>query len=719
MSIQDIQQAFTSARRTASQVGSNTDLGVAEEMRANRLAKQSAASSSVSMAFTRPTDPMFYWASSNLPYDVGKPGELAKIRNFCRLLYLTHPTIGSVVDVYSTYPLVGMEMVCPKSKELAEFYNELFLDQLSYDEFLIDVGKQYWTVGEAFPLGSFNELLGTWEADELMLPEDVKVVRSPFLLEPRYEMRLPYAIRKIIVERRPEYEYRQIVAQYPELVAYATAGQWTVGEDPEDSDDPRGWIPISNMVMSHVKHKADAFNVRGVPLMMRAFRPLIQEEMLNAAQDAIASRLYTPLILAKIGASAQDLGTDTPWIPTAGDLDAFADDMNAALAADFRLITHHFAVNIENVFGRENMPDLSQDFDRLENKTLQAFGMSKTMLSGASSGETYAADALNRDLLTQLLTTFQKRMKRFVRHRAAVVAEAQGHYDFEMKGGRAVPIMEDVVETDPDTGDQRIVRQPKLLIPDMRIRSMNLNDEEKLHELLEGLRSTGVPISMRTRLVNVPVDLEEEREAVLKEQVDNAVAAVEAEKATYLALQKRKLPIPQELKDKFQPKVIRPGGDAGAEGEQQVLPSLGLMEPAPTTALAPTEEDIAAAVQQQAGGEGSGAAPIPQNRVLMAIENPTRPAESDEQRADMPKAASLHTIEGFDSYATKRIEGRVETIHFDFGDSGSEGQEMPVLGSFRVRHVGHRSESYFFKAVSEQGINGASDGDLDLSALES
>ena len=718
-SMGDLQGMFTAARRATAAIGPSTDSAVAEEMRLNRVAKTGSYGGSISMAAERPTDPMFYWRNSNLPYDIWRHDELAKVREFCRILYLTHPVIGSVIDVFSTYPLVGMEMVCPKSDDLADFYNQLFLDDLGYEEYLIDVGKEYWKVGEALPLGSFNELLGTWEADELMLPEDVKVVRSPFLKEPRFEMKLPAHIRKIINDRKPEYEYRELMTKYPELARYATTSDFATTEE---RDDPRVWIPVSNMVMSQVKHRGDFFHERGVPILLRAFRPLVQEEMLNAAQDAIASRLYTPLILAKIGASASDLGTDAPWVPTSADLDAFAQDMNSALAADFRLITHHFAVSIENVFGRENMPDLNPDFDRLQERMLQAFGMSKTMLSGASSGETYAADAMNRDLLTQLLSTFQKRIKRFVRKRAEVVAEAQGHYDFELKGGRAVPIMEEVVETNPETGEQRIVRQPKLLLPDLRIRSMNLKDEENLHGLLEGLRQAGVPISMRTRLVNVPVDLEEEMEATKREQVAQAVAAQETRRETYLALRKKNLPIPDDLKADFEPKVIHPGGDQAPSGQgelpldgEQPIPTIGYNEPAPMVALVPTQEDILAAEQADGQGGESNVVPMPMNRALMVTEQqPTnRVPESDEMRADMPKASSLEDDTSlFDPMrrtASRPVEDdeRVQMITRVVAavddESEPKYETVPVIGSFHTRHMANRRPMEAFFLAPEWG----------------
>lgn len=595
---------------------------------------RTAAATNMSLATGRPTDPLFYWKNANLPYNIWEPDELKKVRAFCRMLYILHPVISSAIDIFAKFPLVGLEIICSKDRKLTDFYSDLFLDQLDYEEFLIDIGREFWTVGEAWPLGTFNELLGVWESDELLQPDDIKVIRSPFLKEPRYEMRLPEHIRKIIRDRSPEWEYKQLISAYPEMAALASLGDLT------DERDPRGWMPVSNMLLHQLKFKGDTFHDRGVPLLLRSFRAVMQEEMLNAAQDAIASRLYTPLILAKLGASASDLGTNVPWIPSQGDLEAFTESLNAALAADFRVMTHHFALDMSNVFGRESMPNLNPDFDRLTERILQTFGMSQTMLSGASGGETYAADALNRDLISQLLTTFQKRIMKFFRRRAEVVAEAQGHYDFETKGGRPIPIMEEVVEVDEETGEQRIVEQPKLLVPELKIRTMNMRDEDNYRQFVESLRASGVPISQRTRLTNIPINLDEEAEAIKKEQIDQAVMAQEVRRETYLELRRRGLPIPDDLRSDFEPKVVQPP----QVGNADVIPTIGITDPAETAALAPTPEDVASGGAADGPMEGEDMSDsvlkaLPRNRLL--VDQSQLPPESNEQREGMPRAAAF------------------------------------------------------------------------------
>src|SRR4051794_30309320 len=66
----------------------------------------------VTMATGRPRDPMFYWRQNNIPFDFTKPEEQRKIREFCRLLYMTHPVIAACVDIYSKLPLQGMHVEC-------------------------------------------------------------------------------------------------------------------------------------------------------------------------------------------------------------------------------------------------------------------------------------------------------------------------------------------------------------------------------------------------------------------------------------------------------------------------------------------------------------------------------------------------------------------------------------------------------------------------------
>jgi hypothetical protein len=580
--------------------------------------------SDIQFATGRPRDPLFYWRQNNLPYDFSQNEELAKVRAFCRLLYQTDPIVGSCVDIFSKFPTVGAHLEC-KDARLTDFYEDLFFgdEGLDYSEFLVDIGREYYITGEAWPFATFNEDLGIWDDEELLNPDDIKVERSPFLKEPRYFTRLPWTIRQILTTRQPAWEYNKLVQEYPELAAYTAEN---------------AFMPVSNILLRQLRFKGDTFNLRGLPLLTRAMRSMLQQEMLNTALDSIADRLYTPLLLAKLGASATDLGTSVPWIPTDDDLENFELALDAALAGDFRVLIHNFAVELESVFGRENMPDLSADFERIEDRVLQVFGLSRTFLMGAGEGETYAADALNKQLVEQLMTTYQKMLMRHFRSRAMVVAEAQEHYDYEERNGRRFVIMEEVLETDEETGEKRITEQPKLLVPDLKCAVLNFRDEDTTRQFVEAIRASGIPVSQRTRTRGLGIDLDEERERSQDEAVADIVAQQRTRRQAFIELRNQGLPVPADLMADFAPIAQVEGVPPAIAGQQMMIDRMGT-SPIPLPDLAPTPEDAAMAEQMEAEAGGPlNAPPEGEEAEQDAGGEPQVPPESGEQRGAMPKA---------------------------------------------------------------------------------
>jgi hypothetical protein len=585
--------------------------------------------SDIQFATGRPRDPLFYWRQNNLPYDFSQNEELAKVRAFCRLLYQTDPIVGSCVDIFSKFPVIGARLEC-KDSRLTDFYDGLFFDEesgLDYGEFLVDMGREYYTSGEAWPFATFNEDLGIWDDEELLNPDDIKVERSPFLKDPRYFIRLPWTIRQILTTRQPAWEYNKLIQEYPELAAYTAEN---------------AFMPVSNVLLKQLRFKGDTFNLRGLPLLTRAMRSMLQQEMLNTALDSIADRLYTPLILCKLGASATDLGTSVPWIPTDDDLENFELALDAALAGDFRALIHNFAVDIQPVFGRENMPDLTPDFERIEDRVLQVFGLSRTFLMGAQEGQTYAADALNKQLVEQLMTQYQKYLKKHFRQRASVVAEAQEHYDYEERNGRRYVIMEEVLEVDEETGERRITEQPKLLVPELNFSVLNFRDEDTTRQFTEALRASGIPISARTRTRGLGVDLDEERERSQDEAVADIIAQARTRRQAFVELRNEGLPVPPDLMQDFAPFAQQEGVPPAVAAQAVMIDRMGVT-PESLPDLAPTPQDME---QGEMEAEQEGNAPQEGQVAEEDAGMEQRPPESDEQRDGMPVAATRKKARG-------------------------------------------------------------------------
>lgn len=608
-------------------------------MGTNRALRKKAASGGgdVFAAIPRFYDPLEYWDLSGLPWNVADEGHRHKLHKWLRLYYATHYLIPILIDIFTRFPLVGMELKC-KDSQLQAFYEDLFLNQLDYAEFLVTLGREFWCVGEAFPMGSFDEDLGIWEREELINPEDVVIENFPLLGSKQLKIVPPEYLKKLAQSQNPAKEFRQLEINFPELIPYLRKNEH---------------IPISGVLLKQVANTHTTWDDHGTPILLRGLRTLIHEEKLLASQDAIAERLYSPLILAQLG--MEDLGDGQgPWIPGVEELDAVRDDIDVALSSDFRLIVHHMGLKMENVFGREQMPRLGDDFDRIERRIMQIFGVNPSLLSAGSSSQPYASSALQAEFLNQILRTFQGYLKRHFRDRAMVVAEAQGHYEYEKKGETRVPIMEEVVVVDEDTGEKRIEKRNKLLIPDLEFATLDLRDEATERQFLQSMRAMGVPIPDNKLMVGMDLPVKEMVDEYQQELIDKTISQQEAKVKTYKALDAANLPIPSDLKAEVEAVL----GGATAEASPGALPGMpggagpgappgmggpsggaseGIVMPPPPGGLAPG--GTLGPTGMGTGAPGASTPPIAPNG--QGIGNGFAPPASFERRPGMPKPSSV------------------------------------------------------------------------------
>lgn len=517
-------------------------------------------------AIPRFYDPLEYWDLSGLPWNVADEGHRHKLHKWLRLYYATHYLVPILVDIFTRFPLAGMSMEC-KDPQLKEFYEDLFFNQLNYEEFLVSLGREYWCVGEAFPLGSFDEELGVWEREELINPEDVVIENFPILGTQQLKLAPPDYLKRLAQTKNPPKEYRLLDAHYPELIPYLLKGEH---------------IPVSGVLMRQVANKLNDWDDHGTPILLRGLRTLLHEEKLLASQDAIAERLYSPLLLAKLG--IMDMGDgQPPWIPGPEELESVRDDLDLALSSDFRLMVHHFGLELESVFGREQMPRLGDDFDRIEKRLMQVFGVAPSLLSAGSGGQPYASSALQAEFMNQILRTFQKMLKDHFRERALVVAEAQGHYDYEQKGQTRVKLYEEIVEYDDDF-NKNIVEVPKLLIPELKFQTLDMRDEATERQFMQALRGLGVPISDESLMVgNFNWKSDEEYRKFNEELKRKTISQQRAKFETYTALTIQGLPVPADLKAEVE-SVLQPAGVA-----PQGMPMGGSQPPMPGGGAGPAQ----------------------------------------------------------------------------------------------------------------------------------
>lgn len=626
--------------------------------RSRRISSMRRISSSqdVAIAIPRFYDPLEYWDLSGLPWNMADEGHRHKLHKWLRLYYATHWLIPILVDIFTRFPLIGLHLYSP-DKKITEFYEGLFLDSLNYEEFLVNLGREVWTVGEAFPLGSFNESLGIWEREELLNPEDIVIENFPLLGTRQMKVVPPEYMRRLATSKQPPDQYKQLEINFPELIPYLKRGE------------P---FPVSETLLKQVAFKVTDWDDHGTPILLRGLRVLLHQEKLLASQDAIAERLYSPLILAKLGIN--NVGdNEGPWIPGPDQLEAFRDDMDLALSSDFRLMVYHYALEVENVFGREQVPDLWNDFDRIDTWLMQIFGLQGILKTG-SGATPYATSALNAEFMNQILRTYQEYLKRHMRQRMEIVAEAQGHYDYEKRGTTRVPIMEEVVEWDEE-GNPHIVEKHKLMVPEVEMEVLDLRDEATERQFLQQLRASGVPISDERMMVGISFEFKDSLDEMQEEMIQKTVAQQMAKLQTYKILRAQGLSIPPDLKAEIEGGGAQspgmggpPGGPPGMGGGPPGGPPIDIGAPGPTggpggIVMPPPPGDIGPPAGVSDTGPPGGIQPL----------NPgpagTVPQISHEPRPGMPIAARIilktagfedTDLDSLDVMTDEEIDGQIK-----------------------------------------------------------
>lgn len=663
----------TQARRTAAQIQEKVstpgqlDSDIKAQMRRSRMASLRRTGSDMTIALPKIRQPLSSLQDKNIPWDMSDPKAQSEARTWARLFYSTHDLVPLLVDIYARFPVVGLEFQSKDSK-IEQFYSEMFLNDLNYEEFLPEaLGREYFISGEVTTLAHFNESLGVWSSEEVLNPEMVRVSRSIFHEEERVQLAVKDMVEGLRQggslgssqespsERKERtYEYTQLVKNYPEIVRAA------------EQDDG---LDISEALWSRLVNKASPWDNRGTPFLMRSFRTLMMEESLNAAQDSVADRLYSPLILATLG--IQDMGDGEPWIPDLGELSDLREDFQSALAADFKLMVHHFGLDVKPVFGREAVPRFDQDYDRIDAKLMQAWGIGQALIMGGTAAAgTYASSALNREVCEQLMAGFQRKVTRHIRKRMEIIAEAQEHYDYELKGGIRRPLYREVVEED-ENGEQRIVRLPKLLIPDIKFRSLNLRDEATERQFITDLKNMGVPISDKSLAVNIPIEFDQELQRQTEEMVTKQVAEAESMAKTQKICDEKGIPYPAWLVNALTQTLILRQQLAQTkmiEGQEEMQEQqIDQMTPAGGLGLLPGTQDMSGVMGGAGGGDpmmgggdpmmgggdpmmgggdpmmmmggGDPAAGQPVEASAEPSRNRARPEISDEMRSGSPRAA--------------------------------------------------------------------------------
>jgi hypothetical protein len=145
--------------------------------------------------------------------------------------------------------------------------------------------------------------------------------------------------------------------------------------------------------------------------------------------------------------------------------------------------------------------------------------------------------------------------------------------------------MEEVVEYDDD-GNEVIVEKNKLLIPELRMKVLDLRDEATQRQFLQALKAQGVPLPDQDIAMGMNYDFDEALMRTQEEMIQKTVAQQEAKVKTFNILQAKGLPIPPDLQAEIMGMATPVSGDSSA-AMGPGGPGQGMLEMPPAPGGAP------------------------------------------------------------------------------------------------------------------------------------
>ena len=433
-----------------------------------------AANANVSMGAPTFYHPLFETTNMMLPRDRRERNE------WCRHFYRTEPIIATAIDLHTEFPISDFNIVC-KDKYISDFFNYMIFDKINMHEILLNIGLEYWKIGDVFPYGQLNETDGMWEKFICYNPDYINIQTSTLADDPIIEL-IPDASIKEIVTGGPNGQYGEI---------YKQLSQDIIQPVKQDKN-----IKLDGRLISHIAHKASPYEIWGTPIMMRCFKTLIYKDKLRSAQDAIANRHIMPLRVAKIGQPGEPM-------PTQDDIDAFRDILYEADGDPSFFLVYHYGLQFEYVGSSGHILPLNSEFDFIQKELMNGLGINEAMLNG--DGPTYANAEVGFNTLAKRYMSYRLRLENWIKYKVLKpISEIQGFYESDIIGIKAKYL------SDKQKKIQASKNEMRLIIPDIQWQQEDLTNNSNMISFIQNLKDKGL-ISARTILPMVGLDPDVEK----------------------------------------------------------------------------------------------------------------------------------------------------------------------------------------------------------------
>ena len=384
------------------------------------------------------------------------------------IVHNTDGYVGTMIDLHSEFPLTEMRIVCDDPK-VKRFFEILFFDILKGQKLLSDINLEWWKLANVFPFGAWDDEKGIWTSFNLLNPDFVEVEKSSLAGEPVLKLDPDDNLKRIVQSRQPRELYDQLAKiEGGELVNLIARGEK---------------IPLNKFRVSHLAFKLSPYETVGTPIMFRAFKPLIQKDLIRRVQQAVYERHILPLKLIKVGSDTMPANPEAIKQVR----EAF-DELSSDLSAWF---VYHHAISAEYVSSSGKIHPFSDESKWVREEILAALLGNEAMVGG--TGPNFATASIGMQIL----------INRYLRNQQVLIDWIKDTVF------RPVAIAQDF-KRNTEFGEEYIV-------PDVEFGLMKLKDDAQMKGLMKELMKTNL-ISRQTFYNYMGLDSDREKKQIEREQ---------------------------------------------------------------------------------------------------------------------------------------------------------------------------------------------------------
>ncbi len=341
------------------------------------------------------------WLDSNLSL----PRDHATINAWLRSFYALNPFVHNAINLHSTYPISKLNIKC-KNKKIENFFNDM-AEELDLINKCVQIAKEYWLLGEAFPFMELDENKLKWSSIKILNPDYMIVKRTLIEDQPLIMMKPDENLKRIVTSNKSS-DIEQRKQLNPYIVNCVLKGQN---------------IPLDNFQVSFLARQISPYESRGTGLPVCVFKQLALFDKIKECKFAQADSMINPVTVVKVG--------NDNYKPTPEALESWRQLFEAAqYNKDFKIFTNE-AVDIQAVGRNGGILDTSGDFTQLIKEILIGLQVPSVLMDGGSD-TTYANGGVALDVLRQRYMQFRNMLASWLKRKVfAPISKMNEFYEYE------------------------------------------------------------------------------------------------------------------------------------------------------------------------------------------------------------------------------------------------------------------------------------------------